>query len=109
MGVQIPIFNRNQGNIAASKADVLRAQPEVERVKLVLRERAAWVVQTYTFSQTAVDRYKSQMIPRAQKAYAMYLNKYHEMAAAYPQGPDSPTHPIATRSFLRWRFGEFCN
>lgn len=85
VGVQIPIFNRNQGNIAASKADVLRAQREVERVKLVLRERAARVVQTYTFSQTAVDRYKNQMIPRAQKAYAMYLNKYHEMAAAYPQ------------------------
>ena len=85
VGVQIPIFNRNQGNIAASKADVLRAQREVERVKLVLRERAARVVQTYTFSQTAVDRYKKQMIPRAQKAYDMYMNKYHDMAAAYPQ------------------------
>jgi cobalt-zinc-cadmium efflux system outer membrane protein len=85
LGVQIPIFNRNQGNIAASKADVLRAQREVERVKLVLRERAARVVQTYTFSQTAVDRYKNQMIPRAQKAYDMYMNKYHDMAAAYPQ------------------------
>jgi cobalt-zinc-cadmium efflux system outer membrane protein len=85
VGVQIPIFNRNQGNVAVSKADVQRAQREVERVKLVLRERAARVVQTYTFSQTAVDRYKNQMIPRAQKAYDMYMNKYHNMAAAYPQ------------------------
>ena len=31
----------------------------MERVKLVLRERAASVVQTYTFSQTAVERYKT--------------------------------------------------
>jgi len=85
VGVQIPIFNRNQGNIAASKADLERAQREVERVKLVLRERAARVVQNYTFSQTAVERYKNQMIPRAQKAYDMYMNKYHDMAAAYPQ------------------------
>ena len=85
VGVQIPIFNRNQGNVAASTADLQRAQREVERVKLVLRERAARVVQTYTFSQTAVERYKNQMIPRAQKAYDMYMKKYHDMAAAYPQ------------------------
>ncbi len=85
VGVQIPIFNRNQGNITASKADLERAHREVERVKLVLRERAARVVQNYTFSQTAVERYKNQMIPRAQKAYDMYMNKYHDMAAAYPQ------------------------
>jgi cobalt-zinc-cadmium efflux system outer membrane protein len=85
VGVRIPISNRNQGNIAAAKADAERAKREVERVKLVLRERAASVVQTYTFSEAAVDRYKNQMIPRAQKAYAMYTKKYHEMAAAYPQ------------------------
>jgi cobalt-zinc-cadmium efflux system outer membrane protein len=85
VGVRIPIFNRNQGNIAMAKADAERAKREVERVKLVLRERAASVVQNYTFSQTAVDRYKNQMIPRAQKAYELYSKKYQEMAAAYPQ------------------------
>ena len=85
VGVRIPIFNRNQGNISTAKADEERAKREVERVKLVLRERAASLVQTYTFSQTAVDRYKNQMIPRARKAYEMYTKKYQEMTAAYPQ------------------------
>src|SRR6202022_515355 len=85
VGVRIPIFNRNQGNIATAKADADRARREVERVKLLLRERAASVVQNYTFSQTAVDRYKNQMIPRAQKAYEMYTKKNQKMAAAYPQ------------------------
>ena len=85
VGVRIPIFNRNQGNIATAKADAERARREVERVKLVLRERSASVVQNYTFSQAAVDRYKNQMIPRAQKAYEMYAKKYQNMAAAYPQ------------------------
>jgi len=85
VGVRIPIFNRNQGNIATAKADAERAKREVERVKLVMRERAATVVQNYTFSQSAVDRYKNQMIPRAQKAYELYTKKYQNMAAAYPQ------------------------
>src|SRR3984893_12237995 len=85
VGVRIPIFDRNQGNIATAKADAERAKRDVQRVKLLLRERAASVVQNYTFSQTAVDRYKNQMIPRAQKAYEMYTKKYQDMAAAYPQ------------------------
>ncbi len=85
VGLRIPIFDRNQGNIAAAKADAERARREVDRVKLVLRERTASVVQNYAFSQTAVDRYKNQMIPRAQKAYEMYTKKYQEMAVAYPQ------------------------
>jgi outer membrane protein, heavy metal efflux system len=85
VGVRIPIFNRNQGNVATARADLERAKREVERVKLVLRERAASVVQNYALSQTAVDRYKNQMIPRAQKAYQMYAKKYQEMASAYPQ------------------------
>src|SRR4029077_1671247 len=85
VGVRIPIFNRNQGNIVTARADLERAKREVERVRLVLRERAASIVQSYAFSQAAVDRYKNQMIPRAQKAYEMYAKKYQEMASAYPQ------------------------
>lgn len=85
VGVQIPIFNRNQGNVESDKADLERARREVERVRLLLRERAAAVVQSYVTSQNAVQRYKSQMIPRARQAYEMYMRKYHEMAAAYPQ------------------------
>jgi hypothetical protein len=50
-----------------------------------MRERAATIVQNYAFSQSAVDRYKNQMIPRARKAYEMYTKKYQHMAAAYPQ------------------------
>jgi outer membrane protein, heavy metal efflux system len=85
VGVQIPIFNRNQGGVISSKADLERSHREVERVKLVLRERAARIVQTYAVSQTAVECYKTQMIPRAQKAYEMYMSKYRDMASAYPQ------------------------
>jgi len=102
--VRIPIFNRNQGNIATAKADAERAKREVERVKLVLRERAASVVQNYTFSQTAVERYKNQMIPRAQKAYEMYAKKYQEMAASYPQVLIA--NPDAARSRLHHCSGE---
>jgi cobalt-zinc-cadmium efflux system outer membrane protein len=85
VGVQIPIFNRNQGNVQASRAGVERAQREVQRVQLVLRERAATLLQNYVTSRSTVERYRNRMIPRARKAYELYLKSYGGMAAAYPQ------------------------
>ena len=85
VGVRIPIFNRNQGNVQASKADVERAQHEVQRIQLVLRERAAALLQNYVTSRSTVERYRERMIPRAQRAYELYLKSYGAMAAAYPQ------------------------
>lgn len=85
VGVRIPLFNRNQGNIEAAKANVERAKLETQRVQLLLRERLAPTVQNYLTAKTAVDRYRNQMIPRAEKAYSLYLQKYNSMAAAYPQ------------------------
>ncbi len=85
VGIQIPIFNRNQGNVQASRAGVERAQREVQRVQLVLRERAATLLQNYVTSRSTVERYRNHMIPRARKAYELYLKSYGGMAAAYPQ------------------------
>jgi cobalt-zinc-cadmium efflux system outer membrane protein len=85
VGVRIPIFNRNQGNVQASRADVERAQLEVQRVQLVLRERAAALLQNYVTSRSTVEKYRNHMIPRARKAYELYLKSYVGMAAAYPQ------------------------
>jgi len=84
-GVQIPLFNRNQGNVAAANAAIERSQREVERVRLVLRDRAASIFQNYQTARDAAERYKNQMIPRAQRAYDLYLARYQGMAAAYPQ------------------------
>ena len=85
VGVQIPIFNRNQGNVQASIAEVERAHQEVQRVQLVLRERAATLLQNYITARSTVEGYRERMIPRARNVYELYLKSYRGMAAAYPQ------------------------
>jgi cobalt-zinc-cadmium efflux system outer membrane protein len=85
IGVQIPLFNRNQGNIAAARAEAERATFAVERARLELRARLASAFREYQDSLAAVERYKTQMIPNAQRAYDLYLNSFRQMAAAYPQ------------------------
>ena len=85
VGLNLRIFNRNQGNIEAAKADRERAQLEVQRVSLTLRRLAAPLLQSYSTSRSVIERFKGRTLPNAQKAYDLYLSKYHEGAAAYPQ------------------------
>ena len=85
VGVQLPFFNRNQGNVSSAQADLERAQLEVQRVQFLLRQRAAMPLENYEISRVAVERYRNRMIPRAQEAYDLYRSKYQEMAASYPQ------------------------
>lgn len=83
--VALPIFNRNQGNVDAAKAGVERAHAELTRVQLSLRRAAEPLLQTYLSERAEADRYKNEMIPRATRAYQLYLAKYRQMGAAYPQ------------------------
>ncbi|MEP7338595.1 MAG: TolC family protein [Acidobacteriota bacterium] len=84
-GVRIPIFNRNQGNVAAAKAELTSAEAEVRRVELALRARLAESFNRYLTLLGTASRYQREMLPRAQKAYELYLAKFRQMGAAYPQ------------------------
>lgn len=83
--VTLPIFNRNQGNVDAAKADMERARAELERVQLSLRRGAEPLLQAYLSGRAEGERYRNEMIPRAARAYQLYLAKYRQMGAAYPQ------------------------
>jgi cobalt-zinc-cadmium efflux system outer membrane protein len=85
VAVQIPIFNRNQGNVAAASATLERAQLEKERVALTLRERAATLVDEYANAKLMSTEYRDEILPRAQKAYSLLSEKYGEMLASYPR------------------------
>jgi outer membrane protein, heavy metal efflux system len=83
-GIQVPIFNRNQGNVQAAKAQVEREREEVDRIRLQLVLTAQPLLQQYFINRLEEERYRSELIPRAQRAYELYLGKYRSMAAAYP-------------------------
>jgi len=85
IGVTLPLFNRNQGAVAAARADAERAQLEVDRTKLALRARLASVYREYQDAMASIERYRTVMIPRAQEAYELYLKSFRQMASAYPQ------------------------
>lgn len=85
VGINVPIFNRNQGGIAAAEAELAIAERDLERLQLVLRSRFASGFREYRNAQQMVERYRTQVVPRARQGYQMYLSSFRQMAAAYPQ------------------------
>ena len=85
IGITLPLFNRNQGNIAAAKAEIGSAKQDLIRVKLQLTREVASLFRDYDSARITAQQYKNEMIPRAEQAYQLYQNNYRNMAAAYPQ------------------------
>jgi cobalt-zinc-cadmium efflux system outer membrane protein len=73
--INITIWNRNQGNVGAAKAEIERAQQDVTREQLSLRRQAAPLAQSYETAKFEAERYKTQLIPRSARAYELYLKK----------------------------------
>ncbi len=85
IGVQLPIFNRNQGNIVAAKAEIESARQDLARLKLQIARDVANLFRDYESARSTVGQYKTEMLPRAEQAYKLYQTNYQKMAAAYPQ------------------------
>jgi len=85
VGVQIPIFNRNQGEVAAARAEVDRDEQEKKRVALALRDRAASTVDAYANARLMALEYRDEMLPRAKKAYTLMVEKHGLMLASHPR------------------------
>ncbi len=83
--VEIPLFNHNQGNVGAARADLERSEQEKTRVALTLRERAATVVDEYANAKLMAVEYRDEILPHAKKAYTLLVDKYGRMLASYPR------------------------
>jgi cobalt-zinc-cadmium efflux system outer membrane protein len=85
VGIELPLWNRNQGNVRAAQAQLDQAREEITRTQLSLRQRAEMLAQNYLSAKEEAERYRTALLPRARKAYELYLDKYRNMAQAYPQ------------------------
>ncbi len=83
-GVQLPLWNHNQGNVEASQILLDRAHRDVERTKLWTQSQTEPLAQDYQTARFTAERYRTEMLPRARRAYELEVTKYQEMSAEYP-------------------------
>ncbi len=56
VGIPIPVFNRNQGNILTADAELVSVHSDVERIELVLRDRLAVAYRRYDNARQQSER-----------------------------------------------------
>jgi cobalt-zinc-cadmium efflux system outer membrane protein len=71
IGAPIPVHNKNQGNIAAAQADLIRALAEVQRIENSIQSRLAAVSRDYDSARAAVSKYANDILPSARQTLDM--------------------------------------
>ena len=83
IGVELHIFDRNQGNVQAARAEEERARHELQRVNLTLRDQTSSMYRDYQNAKVVADRYGTEILPRARKAYELMLQRYGLTLASF--------------------------
>lgn len=69
VGIQWPLFDRNQGNILQATAGYRKAQEEFGRVRSDLTRRLADAFERYENNRELVDYYRNKMLPNQVQAF----------------------------------------
>ena len=78
VGVPLPFFNRNQGNISKAQSQLVAAQNEVRRVELELRQRLAAIFEQYENARQQVQKYSDDILPNAAKTLELVRSGYRQ-------------------------------
>ncbi len=78
IGVPLPVFNRNQGNIRKAQAELSAARAEVRRAGLELQQRLAGVFEQYQNARCQVEKYASDILPAAQSSLDLVTAGYRQ-------------------------------
>jgi outer membrane protein, heavy metal efflux system len=76
VGVQMPVFNRNQGAIHAAQANLMRAEEEPARVRNELTTLVAAAFQRYDNARAVTMLYRDQIVPDQVRAYRGIVQRY---------------------------------
>ena len=76
VGLPLPIFNYNQGNVSAAMSEYWRAAHEQSRLRTALKTRLAHSVRDYEVAGAAVDLYRTSIVPKSTKALAIAKQTY---------------------------------
>lgn len=76
LSAPIPVWNRNQGNILAAKAELGAAIQDVGRVENDLTERVSTAVRTYAAAVKRAEQYRTEILPKADETYKLSLEAF---------------------------------
>ena len=76
VGIPIPVFDKNYGNIQSAEAEWVAACNEVKRIELDLQDQLAVAYRRFANARQQADRYSVRMVPRANRSLQIVSNAY---------------------------------
>ena len=74
--MQVPIFDRNQGNIRTARADIASSRADLHMIELDLATQAAQAVASYRVAQRQADWYEQSILPKARETLELTQQLY---------------------------------
>ncbi|MBI1315059.1 hypothetical protein GC176_27525 [bacterium] len=78
LALPVPLFDRNQGRIYNAWHDAARAEQEVERTRLVLKDQFALTYRDYETSRNEAQRMEDEILPRARQNLELVATGYQQ-------------------------------
>ena len=78
VGIPVPLFDKNQGNIRTAEAEEAMRLAELRRLKLSLRQRAASLYRDFETARIAESRYREEILGSATKNLNLITKGYQD-------------------------------
>lgn len=78
MGVPVPLWDRNKGNIIQAQGALLRATEQAHQVRDDLTNRLATAYEQYDDNRILLEYYRTQILPDQVRAYRAILERYQQ-------------------------------
>ena len=72
----VPLFDRNQGNIRAARANIAASRADLRMIEIDLATQAAQAIATYRTSQRLVEWYEQYILPKARETVQLTQTLY---------------------------------
>jgi cobalt-zinc-cadmium efflux system outer membrane protein len=76
VALPIPIWNKNPGGIGEARYELAAAQRELRKIELGLGQRLAPVFERYSNAAAQVDRFRNQILPKAEETLNLTRQSY---------------------------------
>lgn len=83
LGIEIPLFDRNQGEIRAALSERLFVSAELEQVQLELLDEISKAWSAYKSAYSAASRYQNHLLPKAEETLDLTRQAYQSGKSDY--------------------------
>jgi outer membrane protein, heavy metal efflux system len=83
VGAQLPLCNKNQGNIFATQAEITRAQLAVRQAEVRVVERLNVAYQQYAAAKRQAENFEQRILPNARESLRLILLGYETSDSKY--------------------------